>query len=208
MTDLFLLRHAEPVSAGLYTGGGSNPELSENGRLQAKKTSDFFTEHFLPEHEKADTTYILISSALERSIQTVLPLAEKLNKQIIKEKLFNEINFGTWENKSWKEISSEYPELWDNWINDPWNKSPPEGETLRDFKIRIKYALDSLINKYDGNKVLLCAHGGVLRMIFHILLKTPRENFFSVSSDYTGFSRIKIHSVSAAELLFWNNRLT
>jgi hypothetical protein len=44
-------------------------------------------------------------------------------------------------------------------------------------------------------------------MIFHILLKTPRENFFSVSSDYTGFSRIKIHDVSAAELVFWNNRL-
>jgi len=207
MTDLFLLRHAEPVSAGLYTGGGSNPMLSEKGKMQAKRTADFITEYFSPEYERDDTTYIILSSTLERSIQTVTPLSEKLNKPIIKEKLFNEIDFGAWENKSWKKISSEYPELWNNWINDPWKISPPEGETLDTFKIRIKYALDSLMNKYDGNKLLLCAHGGVLRMIFHILLKTPRGNFFSVSSDYTGFSRIKVHNVSTAELVFWNSRI-
>jgi ribonuclease H / adenosylcobalamin/alpha-ribazole phosphatase len=48
-----------------------------------------------------------------------------------------EMDFGRWDGASWEEIPIVERETWRRWATDPWQYSPPGGETLADVARRL-----------------------------------------------------------------------
>ncbi len=66
-----------------------------------------------------------------------------------------ELNFGEWENRPWAEIGRPAS---DRWAADPWNVSPPGGETFAELSLRVHEAMSEL----DPDTVVV-AHAGAIR---------------------------------------------
>ena len=90
MTKILIVRHGNSLSniAKTFTGHIDSP-LSETGKMQAEKASEFIFQNY-----KVDKIY---SSDLSRAIDTVKPLANKLNLAITLEEGLREIYGGNWE---------------------------------------------------------------------------------------------------------------
>ena len=70
---------------------------------------------------------------------------EKLPEIIFSSKI-QEMDFGLWEGKNYREISEEYPEDVDRWANDWENSRPTGGESFKDFcTVRIKNAFFEIV---------------------------------------------------------------
>lgn len=90
---------------------------------------------------------------------------------------FREVNFGRFEGKSHEEL--ENLEEYQAWVGDKTRTmSPPEGESVPQFKKRVMGGLESLIKKNNckGDAVVVC-HGGVIGTIMNKLFPKKREHF-------------------------------
>ena len=90
MTTVLLIRHGHSVTnqKGIFTGQ-TDVALSETGKRQAILTADFVFSNY-----RVDKIY---SSDLTRAGCTAIPLAEKAEKEMIKDKNLSENYGGDWE---------------------------------------------------------------------------------------------------------------
>jgi alpha-ribazole phosphatase/probable phosphoglycerate mutase len=195
MTEIVLLRHAEPESAGLYIGRGSDPVLSDKGRESAGTISPFLII------ENPDRIY---SSSQKRAMETVEPTARKLNRNVIIVDDLAEMDFGEWEGLGWKEIREKDPEIWRSWLDNPWEICPPGGETLKELQDRVVRSLTAILNDNPSGKVLIAAHGGPIRSVLGFALELEPSVFWNVSIDYASMCRFRRLPLGALELLQWN----
>ena len=195
MTDILLLRHAEPESAGLYIGRGSDPDLSPKGLCDAEEISSILSK------EKPDRIY---SSPLKRAGETIAPTARKSGLEVIISEGLAEMDFGEWEGLGWKEIEKRDPEIWRSWLDNPWKVPPPGGETLKVLQERVIASLNDILSRHHDGKILIASHGGPIRSILgHVLFLEPIA-FWSVGIDYTCLCRFRRQPHGALELLQWN----
>ena len=91
-TIIYILRHGQSVTneSGVFSGS-NEVDLSPLGEKQAEKASEYLIDMGID---------FIYSSPLSRAVNTALPLAKKLGKQIEIEKDFREICFGSWEGKT------------------------------------------------------------------------------------------------------------
>lgn len=199
MTEIILLRHAEPESAGLYIGRGSDPGLSDKGRSDAAAIVPGLI---------AENPERIYSSPQKRAMETVVPIALKTGLDIKVVDDLAEIDFGEWEGLSWKEIENKDPEIWRSWLDNPWKVQAPGGESLKDLKNRVIGSLNTILNDNPAGKVLIAAHGGPIRSILGYALALEQSAFWSVSIDYACLCRFRRQPLGALELLQWNVPLT
>jgi len=195
MTEILLLRHAEPVSAGLYIGRGSNPDLSSEGREKAEKIAGTLSE------EKPGRLY---SSPLKRAWETITPTARRTGLDTFISEGFSEIDFGEWEGLGWKEIEQKDPDLWHSWLDNPWRIAPPGGETLKELQERVISSLNEIISSHPGEKILIATHGGPIRVILGYALELEPAAFWSAGIDYACLCRFRQQPLGALDLLQWN----
>ncbi len=198
MNEILLLRHAEPESAGLYIGRGSNPELSPAGRKKAEEITRILVR------EKPERLY---SSPLKRALKTITPTAVKTGLEIVISENFSEMDFGDWEGLGWKEIEQRDPNLWHSWLDNPWEIPPPGGETLKELQERVISSLNQILNNHPGEKILIATHGGPIRTILGHALALEPSAFWSVGIDYAGLCRFRQQPLGALDLLQWNIHL-
>ncbi len=195
MNEILLLRHAEPESAGLYIGRGSNPELSRAGRKKAEEIVPVLLK------EKIERLY---SSPQKRAWETITPLARRTGLDTVIEEDFAEIDFGEWEGLGWKEIEERDPDLWHAWLDNPRKVPPPGGETLKKLQERVIGSLNRILSSHPGEKILIATHGGPIRTILgHALLLEP-SSFWSAGIDYSCLCRFRQQPLGSLDLLQWN----
>jgi alpha-ribazole phosphatase len=72
-----------------------------------------------------------------------------------------ELNFGAWESQSWDTLRG--PEV-DAWMNDPWRKRPPGGETAEEMWTRVgAFRAERRGEDRFRSNDLVVTHGGVIR---------------------------------------------
>lgn len=145
--EVYLIRHTSvDVPAGFAYGQTDVP-------LNAT-----FTEEAARVKEELDTlTFDKVwTSPLSRCVMLAdfcgYPDAERDNR-------LKELNFGTWEMKSWQEISTD-PRS-EHWFNDWIHFTCPEGESFMDQYNRVSCFLDEVRNA-GYERIAIFAHGGVL----------------------------------------------
>ncbi len=157
-TIIDVIRHGETIAnVEKRFGGHTNTDLTEKGKEQARN------------FESTECYDYIICSDLNRAIQTAEIIADKIGfdkSKIIKDSNLREKNFGDFEGLTRAEAIKKFPEF-ANDIYDLVDNHPEKAniETIPNFESRILRAFEEIKTKYQGNKVLIVTHGGVLRTL-------------------------------------------
>lgn len=120
---------------------------------------------------------IIFSSPLKRCSL----LAEHISSEkLVYNQSLMEMNFGTWENKTWDSIDQK---LLNEWMDNFVSVKTPGGESLELLYERVIIFFEWLRTQ-KHKKVALITHAGVIRCIWAYLLDIPLENIFKIPIDY------------------------
>ena len=190
--EIYLVRHGETISSGTYTGS-TDVELSPAGRQQARSLGLFldqlhFDHCFCSPLVRCRDTFTLLD------VDSDCSFTESLK----------EIDFGDWEGLSFDDIQTHYPDQLAEWSRESNDFRFPGGEKIRTFNTRISEWFDKLLTK-DFNRVLIVAHGGVLRAGVCHLLGIDSRHAFAFSPKEGAVSKISATD-GFAHLDFFNRR--
>ncbi|RMG73728.1 MAG: alpha-ribazole phosphatase [Nitrospirae bacterium] len=177
-TTLLLVRHGKTVgSEELRYKGHIDVPLSEEGIKEVEALARIIKGHFNPVSK-------IYCSDLSRAKQTAEIIAGSLGLEPLAMNVLRERSFGLWEGMSFEEIASAYPEEFERWKSDPYRFSPPEGESTEDVKNRVVPAVEEIINRHRGERVMVVSHGGVTRVLLCHYLGIPLNNIFRIEQDF------------------------
>lgn len=167
---LVLVRHgiSQHNFKDLISGGQSNPDLSEEGIIEAKKVAEQIDEN------QFDLVY---ASPLIRAKKTAQILTHN-NKSIIEDKRLLEMEFGSWEGVEVTPLYKEYPDAFDfmGMIGKDYTKYAQDGESYDKLVSRSKDFINDLEKIAAGKTVLVVCHGFTVRgLVAAILGLDPME---------------------------------
>jgi len=184
-TQIDILRHGEHI-LGDAICGVTDPELSEAGwqQLQTQMTR----------LEKADSGWDLcVSSPRKRCVSFARDFSQRYGIDCMVDDGFAEVDFGEWETLSFVQISGRYPGQWKTWVCQPDQPAPHGGEVYADFLARVRDAFGRLVETHRGQRIVLFAHGGVIRAIFHSALDLKADSLRRFHIPYACHSRIMVY---------------
>jgi broad specificity phosphatase PhoE len=167
MTTILLIRHGENDSVGQWLPGRkAGLHLNFAGLEQAQQIA-----HCL---EKAPITGV-ISSPMERAIETAVPLAQvqRLTVEIRNE--FIEMEPGEWTGRKFTDLvnNTDWLELRKN----PAASGFPGGETFAGAQKRLWKALRSVIHGNPDGMVAIFSHADCIRLLTTKALGIPLKRF-------------------------------
>lgn len=152
-----LLRHGE-TTAGPCFIGRSDVLLTDNGWQQMRAAV---------EEQNYD---LIISSPLRRCLDFVQSYSASSGIPHYVEQDFREYDFGEWEGKTSEELWATQRALLADFWADPCRHTPPGGECFQAFQMRVAGAMNEHRQALNGRRLLVVAHGGVIRQILMSLL--------------------------------------
>lgn len=203
VTTIDLLRHGECTGGAIFRGH-TDSVLSSAGEQQMRHALDKLRAH----HDKQENPWqTIVSSPLQRCASIAHSLVSEQQTPVL-DAAFQEISFGDWDGQTIEKIRAEQPQRVEAFWRDPSRHTPPNGESLEGFELRIDSAWQALLKNQRGNTVLLICHGGVVRMLLAQLLSMPLHALPSINVPYGCISRIQIHHQSGSpdwpQLVFHN----
>lgn len=169
-SKIILVRHGETDwnHEGRFLGQ-SDPGLNQRGQMQAQTIADQLS---------IENIDLLCSSDLLRAVQTSEAIARVCKTSINVIPALREINFGTWEGLTYKDIENRYPLLWNEWLEDPFKVRIPDGETAEEVRCRVIEAWNRMVNVSSAQTAVIVAHGGPLRLLIcHLLGILPARQW-------------------------------
>lgn len=150
MTGLVLIRHGETDwnVEGRYQGQ-ADPPLNARGLAQSYQLAEQLKNHPLD---------LLYTSPLKRAAQTAEIAAQLLGIPLYMEARFMEIHQGDWQTRLRAEIDELYPDLFRRWESEPWQVSPPNGETLYQVQARVIAGVEEIKQKHPRDQVGIVTH--------------------------------------------------
>ena len=114
----------------------------------------------------------VLTSPLQRCRQSAEAQAQRLQLELVIEPDLKEMNFGLWDGVPFDEQSPYWPAQQQFW-QQPFSITPPEGESLTDFQQRVLHAFELHSRsqfEQQHQQALWLVHGGVIRMLLASLL--------------------------------------
>ncbi|MGY2186717.1 Alpha-ribazole phosphatase [compost metagenome] len=136
----------------------------------------------------------LVSSPLQRCARFAEELGARLAVPVQLEKDLQELHFGAWEGQSAAELMKTDAEALGLFWADPYSFTPPEGEPVTDFSLRVLSAVARLRAAYAGERVLLISHGGVMRLLLAQARGLPREQLLNVEVGHGALFSLAVTS--------------
>ena len=179
MTTFLFLRHAHSTANGdgVLAGRTSGISLSDLGRKQSRSLNNTLSD--------IEPRYIF-SSPLERCLQTVEPLARRMNKKVRTLDGLIEMDYGLWSGKKLRHLARE--PLWKKIQREPSSVIFPEGESFNQAWRRIETTLKTLQIKYPKSTLLLCTHGDITKMAIAMTVGLPLNDFQRIVIDPASLS--------------------
>ncbi len=185
MIRLILVRHGETDdNIRLAYLGWTDALLNQNGIKQSIIARDKL------KFEKVDKVY---SSPLKRCYETSEIINENFGLNIITTDNLKERNFGEWDNLTYFEIKTKFPNEHDLWIEDWINYKINKGESAAEAFERTKTFIDNLLKENENGCFLVTTHLGCIRNIISYLLGMGIEGSWRFRIDNAGISYIEIN---------------
>jgi len=185
MTHLYLVRHGQTdLNIKKVYYGFTDVTLNELGKIQCEKVREKLCEVNFD---------VVISSPLKRTMESAQIISCLNRSQIISYEGLKELNFGSWENKHFKDIEKEYEVEWKLWISDWINFSFPQGENFKALYTRVKVCLEEILLSYEGKNILLIGHEGTLKIIAIFLLNMKMEDYWRLTFEFGAYSMFEIN---------------
>jgi len=213
-TFIDVMRHGEPEGicpkGGTILRGSTDHALTKRGWWQAQQRCQSLIDSEDSDSEDSDSERsdcenkngpwdIIISSPLIRCSDFAKSLVDSLNKEgkLVSPSLFinnkwREINYGDWDGKSTADIWRSQPEIMEKMWQAPLEFCAPNGEHVKDFSLRIEQAWSDLLSEFQGKRILLVCHGGVMRLLLQQLLLMEPEGMNRFAIPYAAMSRFRV----------------
>ena len=175
--ELHIVRHGQDEKNKL--GGWSDNHLIDEGINQVNNLKD----------EIDDNYDLFISSDLTRCVETSNIINEKLNKDIIYDSNYREVNNGDLKNLTLEEFNNKYSGLYFSSLD--MDEKYPNGESPNDFYKRVSKAFIGLLENNRGKKILLVTHGGVITVLLCLIKGYKYSNYLKIVPNTGTLTKLK-----------------
>ncbi len=173
---LYLARHGRTdMNEAHRLQGKTDTTLNENGRKQAEATARILKE-------KGVFPTVILSSPLQRAIETAMLLTGKERSQVETDDRLEEMSFGVYEGENMDLVD---PDFTRRFFDEPHTYEPPEnGESYSEMLERVASLMEDLREKMkkgiygEEDQVLLVSHGALGHGILAYLANTPVEDYW------------------------------
>ena len=147
MTELYLIRHSEPIRDGVefLNTRDYQQERNEKGILSVRGEEK---AKYLSEQEEFKNIDYVFSSGFSRAMSTAKYIAFNNNKKVLVDDRLGERIFGV---KDFSELPEKFE--WKQLENH--NYKMPDGESFNEVKTRMKDFFDEILEKYNESKILV-----------------------------------------------------
>lgn len=185
MTTLLLLRHGRSSAntKGVLAGRRPGVHLDDTGRQQAIRAAERIADVQLD---------LMVSSPLERCLETIEPVAATRRRKVITDDGFIEADYGSWSGKKLTVLAKE--PLWPVVQNHPSAVTFPgrSGEAMTDMAARAIRAVRRFNAKVGADGVwLACSHGDVIKSIVADALGLHLDQFQRIVIDPASITVIR-----------------
>jgi probable phosphomutase (TIGR03848 family) len=189
MATILLVRHGQNDMVGKKLAGRlPGVHLNDQGKAQARRLAAELAS--LP-------IKAVISSPLERAQQTAEPVARIHNLPVEINPGLQEIDFGTWQGKSIKQLRRS--KLWKTVQERPSTFCFPEGESFTAAQSRIADTLQALSAAYAEKDLIVCVgHCDMIRLAVAFFLDMPLDAFQRLQIAPASVTVLYLHADQAA----------
>lgn len=207
-TTLILVRHGRTAltEARKISGGdGEDPVLSELGRKDAREVAEEVSQIGVSgSFAFLDKPVAIVHSPVTRATQTAQAIASRCSLQLNADPRLAEIGFGDWDGLTNEEVFTAFEQEYENWRGS-FDVAPPNGESLRDFDLRIRAAFDSILDRYSGQTVVVVAHVMPVRALLRIANDASIAGFWRPTIGPASISIARYWGHEAAEVVCMNS---
>lgn len=186
-TEILLVRHGQSASYvdgqpfALVDGQG-DPPLSDHGHAQARLVARRLGP--IP----IDAIYV---TTLQRTSQTIDPLATSIGITPIVEPDLREVHLGEWEGGLYRRMAAErHPAFAEMNATQDWG-AVPGAESSEQLRTRVRRAIERIHVAHGGQRVVVVSHGGAIGAI--LAEATGARSLAFASADNASISQLIIH---------------
>jgi broad specificity phosphatase PhoE len=183
-TLISTLRHGlTELNRDKRVGGHTDVPLLEVGRQQAEAARAAF----------AGTPFdLVISSPLQRAIQTAVIVMGVAAEDLIIEPLCIERFFGEMEGLTRPQVEARFPQVVYLQIGHVGNSlNPPGGESYEALRRRAEQFLDEVLSKHSGRRIVISSHQAFMQQLHGLLW--GRDPFDSLRVDLLNLELNQFH---------------
>src|SRR5262249_27332910 len=163
MTKIILTRHGHVQGIKPERFRGRAPlELTKRGAAEAAALAQRIAAAWRPTH--------IYTSPMNRCISTATAIAGATGIAARTCEDLNDIDYGTWQFKTFAEAKAADPALFAAWFASPHLVRFPNGESLQDLVARTSNALRMVLARHPDETVALVGHDSVNRAVLLQLL--------------------------------------
>ena len=142
---------------------------------------------------------MLDSFAIDRAVSSDLSRARETAEIVIGSRPiplafdtdWREMRFGAWEGLAWPEIVARYPDVDTAKRTVPKFYTPEGGETFDDVCVRVKRAVDRIVQSAKENeRILIATHAGALHALLRVALGESEATALGVKFAPATLTRI------------------
>ena len=183
MTVIILIRHGETDwNREQVFRGRIDVALNEVGLTQARAVQESLKD------TEIDGIY---SSPLSRAFETATIVGENRNVTVRGEEGLIDIDFGAWQGLSHQKVKEEYKDLYETWLAQPDLVTFPDGESLKEVRIRSMESLEEVIKNNPGKTLALVSHRVVLKVLLCTILGLELSRFWYLRQDTCAINRVE-----------------
>jgi broad specificity phosphatase PhoE len=192
-----LLRHGQVAADSWAFRGSTDIALSEQGWRQMRAAS-----------AAMDTVDHIATSPMLRCKCFAEEFSAKQQADLITLDDMRELDFGDWENLGFEQLEAEHGPMLQQFWQSPVGVYPPGGESFDAFASRVIDSWQSWVNSDVGNRRLLIAHGGVIRVLLAHIMEMPMSSLWRLDLPYASWSRVSLLEGHQPRVLFMNREPT
>ena len=182
-TRIIYVRHGQtdfPLDR-IYNDDAEDPQLNAAGVEQARHAAGLLHK------TKVD---LICGSPSNRAWATAQAIAQTTSAPLEANTALKERRFGIWDGLFFDEIERNYPDLYQQWKQNPSAFKPEGGESVYDLLDRVKAVIDGLIEQHKGKTIVVVSHVGPIRVCLTAALQMPVELYRQLTIDYASLSRV------------------
>lgn len=185
-TRIHLIRHGQ-------VAGHDQPRY--NGQTDVALTDVGVEQyHLLKERVSDKPVSACYTSDLSRCAIGAEIICGQFGIEPVRRRELRELNIGIWEGMTWQEITGRWPDEWQARLADLVNYRVPQGENLLDLEARVMPVISEIIERHQGQEVLVAAHGGVNRVILLNAIGAPLTGMFNIEQNYGCYNIIDYYA--------------
>ena len=176
MTKILLTRHGHVDGIKPERFRGRQPlDLTARGRAEAAAIAQRIAGGFRPSH--------IYTSPMSRCIETAAAIAKACGIAAKTCNDLNDIDYGSWQFKTFVEAKVLDPALFAAWFAAPQLVRFPNGESLQDLAARAANAVRLVLARHAGETIVLVSHDSVNRVLLLHFLDLPLSSYWRIEQS-------------------------